>query len=102
MLFLFLGVYFLTVALLDLYKEGLDVVDKRYKFYVAYDQTILYSKNITVGSNQVQSLQQLWIEGYGGYSESINAFLWVNDTYFETYVNNTVSVQFHNELYEQM
>ena len=102
MLLLFVVVHIVAISMFAVFKEGLTVVDNRYKFYVAYDQTILCSKDITVGSNQVHNLQSLWIKGYGDYSESINAFLWVSDPHFGVYVNSTVSVDFHNSLFIQI
>lgn len=68
MLLLFVGVHFLAIFIFGQFREGLATVNSRFQFYVAYDQTILFSKNITVGSNQVDQLQNLWIKGFGDFS----------------------------------
>ena len=66
---------------------------------MAYDSTILFSKGIFIGSNEVPRLQDLWVKGFGNYSESINAFLWTSDSNFDGYVQMQAATNFHNSLF---
>ena len=64
----FVGMHFLALSIFSTFENGLTVIENRYKFYVAYDSTILFAKNIYVGTNEVTKLQDLWVRGFGDYS----------------------------------
>lgn len=73
-----------------------------FDFYVGYDYTILYSLNATLGRNQLSKLQNLWIQGFGDFPESINAFEHVQDSLFNNYFLAEVTIKYHNQFYQKI
>jgi len=52
--------------------------------------------------DQTTILKSLWIEGYGDFPESFNAFTRISDPYFLTYFNSQIIVMDHNQLFAEI
>lgn len=94
-----LGVHILFLIIKDNFTNAFTQSKNRFDFYVAYDYTILYSLGVNVGQNMLSKLKELWITGYGDFSESFNAFEHINDPLFFNYFLTEVTITNHNILY---
>lgn len=60
-------------------------IQHRYEFTLKYDYTTLKVLSAYVGRDCTAELRGLWIDGYGGFSESFNAFRRMDDPLFMQY-----------------
>ena len=74
----------------------------RYQFYLKYDYTTLHVLKAYTGIDYTEQLRVLWMNGYGDFSESFNAFRRVDDPLFMQYFNNSVTISYHNSLFLQI
>lgn len=84
------------------YTASFDFMLNSYTFLYQYDSTILYQYHSLTGQNYLQSIKELWLEGYGGQvniSESFNAIRNSDDSEFGLYFQEESSWAVHNQLY---
>lgn len=94
-----LAVHILFIFIKENFSSAFQESKYRYDFFVAYDFTILYSLGAVVGQNQLTNLKNLWIQGYGDFSESFNSFEHINDPIFYNFFLSKVTINNHNALF---
>lgn len=77
-------------------------LEMRYQFYLDFDYTTLNVLAAQTGSDKTIPLREYWIKGYGGFSQSFNAFRNVDDPLFRLYFDNEITISNHNKIYEQI
>ncbi len=65
MVFFMVGMHILFLLMVSEFQNGISNLDNQYKFFSAFDSTIMKSLKINIGRNRVKNLQDLWIKGFG-------------------------------------
>jgi hypothetical protein len=62
----------------------------------------LYVLHAWTGIDRTEELRTLWIQGFGDFSESFNAFRRIHDHFFLEYFDSQITVEFHNQLFDEI
>jgi hypothetical protein len=84
------------------FTSALSTLTNRYQFYIAFDYTTLDALGVAIGVDQTALLKTLWIDGYGDFAESFNAFTRITDPYFLSYFDSKIIVHDHNQLFAEI